>query len=254
MGAIYTIKNVINGKAYAGQTVSACATRWSQHRSALNNGIHQNNYLQNAWNKYGAENFQFIANIENIADDYLNLFERLLIVYYRYTVGCYNLDSGGNKNKYLSPETVEKMSESRMGSKNHMYGKHHPKEVRERLSEAHKGQIPWNKGKTGVYRPETLREMSEAHKGQTSWNKGKHPSPGTLKKQSEAHKGQIGWNKGKRTPEDVKKKISKTLKGKHPSPEALKHMRGKHRSPKALQHIREGQQRRRTKEKIEKEN
>ena len=36
-----------------------------------------------------------------------------------------------------------------------------------------KGQTPWNKGKTGIYSADTIREMSEAKKGHIPWNKGK---------------------------------------------------------------------------------
>ena len=57
-----------------------------------------------------------------------------------------------------------------------------------------KGNIPWNKGKIGVYSEETRQKMSEAHKG-------KHPSEETIRKRSIALKG-------KKRSEEVKRKIS----------------------------------------------
>lgn len=33
-------------------------------------------------------------------------------------------------------------------------------EMKNKLSIAHKGKIPWNKGKTGLCSPETLKKMS----------------------------------------------------------------------------------------------
>ena len=36
---------------------------------------------------------------------------------------------------------------------------------RRTLSEAHKGQVPWHKGKSGVYSTEILKRMSEGHTG-----------------------------------------------------------------------------------------
>jgi len=39
------------------------------------------------------------------------------------------------------------------------------KEVREKLKESHKGQIPWNKGKTGIYSEEHIQKLKESHKG-----------------------------------------------------------------------------------------
>ena len=59
-----------------------------------------------------------------------------------------------------------------------------------------KGQIPWNKGKTGVYTPEMLTKMSEGHKGQIPWDTGKHFPEAVKKKQSAARKK--CWAKRKR--------------------------------------------------------
>jgi len=42
----------------------------------------------------------------------------------------------GNKNKI-----------NNLGEKNGMYGKHHTKESRKKMSENMKGRVPWNKGK-----------------------------------------------------------------------------------------------------------
>ncbi len=56
-----------------------------------------------------------------------------------------------------------------------------------------KGQIPWNKNKTGIYSEETLKKIRETSKGRISWCKGKKipykPRPKAL--------GRIAWNKGK---------------------------------------------------------
>lgn len=45
-------------------------------------------------------------------------------------------------------------------------------EVLRKLSESHKGHVPWNKGKIGIYNAEQLKRMSEALKGKPAWNKG----------------------------------------------------------------------------------
>lgn len=63
---IYTITNSVNGKVYVGSSVRI-ERRWREHRLALNNGTHVNNYLQNSWEKYGAENFVF-AVVETLSD------------------------------------------------------------------------------------------------------------------------------------------------------------------------------------------
>lgn len=55
---VYKITNMINDKFYIGSS-NNINNRWRQHKGALNEGTHGNPYLQNAWNKYGGENFQF---------------------------------------------------------------------------------------------------------------------------------------------------------------------------------------------------
>lgn len=57
MIGIYTIKNLINGKQYVGQSINI-QKRWSQHKSDY---IHNENkkILYKAMRKYGIENFSF---------------------------------------------------------------------------------------------------------------------------------------------------------------------------------------------------
>lgn len=57
---IYMILNTINNKYYIGSAVHF-RLRWNTHESNLNLNKHPNRYLQSAWNKYGAENFLFVA-------------------------------------------------------------------------------------------------------------------------------------------------------------------------------------------------
>ena len=57
----------------------------------------------------------------------------------------------------------------------HQSGKHKSEETKQRLSESHKGIIPWNKGKkTGPLSKEHKQNLSDANKGQKSPIKGKH--------------------------------------------------------------------------------
>jgi len=55
-------------------------------------------------------------------------------------------------------ETKKKISEARKGFRM-------SEEQKIKLSIANKGNIPWNKGKVGVYSEESIRMMSESHKG-----------------------------------------------------------------------------------------
>jgi len=106
----------------------------------------------------------------------------------------------------------------------------HSEEIRRKISESKKGQIPWNKGLLGFGKghkvsEETKRKISEA-------NKGKKHSEESRRKNSEAVK--LAWqnpeyrkrisdvNKGKKLSDETRKKISEALKGKSPSEEHRK--------------------------------
>ncbi|MBS3079518.1 DUF559 domain-containing protein [Candidatus Pacearchaeota archaeon] len=130
------------------------------------------------------------------------------------------------------------------GKNNSFYGKKHTKESLNKMSEAHKGKTPWNKGKKGIYSEEVLLKNRLAHLGkparnkgkrglQTSWNKGKHPLEESRRRMSESQKklwlnpehrkrmsqsAKISINagrfrKGHEFPEEIKQKIREyTLK------------------------------------------
>lgn len=55
---IYCIENIINGKKYIGSSLYI-EERITTHKRELKNNSHSNSYLQNAYNKYGVENFKF---------------------------------------------------------------------------------------------------------------------------------------------------------------------------------------------------
>lgn len=81
MVGIYKIENKINGKKYIGQSVNI-KQRWSEHRSMLRHNYHENQHLQNAWNKYGEKNF-IHSVIEECKQDELNKREKYWIKYYQ---------------------------------------------------------------------------------------------------------------------------------------------------------------------------
>lgn len=92
---VYGIRNIKNGKIYIGQSYNI-HKRWCEHKYDLNNNIHHNKKLQNAWNKYGETSFCFFV-IEKCEQDIINEREIFWIAYYNSTnrnIG-YNLSTGG---------------------------------------------------------------------------------------------------------------------------------------------------------------
>lgn len=118
-GGIYLITNRINGKKYVGSTHDF-TSRWRGHRSMLNRGVHFNNHLQNSWNKYGEDNFEF--SILEALDENVDNFEQLLIEKEEFNIqklDCikcgYNTRVDCNTNKGLKwpEESRKKISEYR---------------------------------------------------------------------------------------------------------------------------------------------
>lgn len=69
---IYQIRCMATGKVYVGSAVDIQA-RWRNHYDSLKRGKHRNKYLQAAWDKYGARNFECTV-LELVDRD--NLLER----------------------------------------------------------------------------------------------------------------------------------------------------------------------------------
>ena len=97
MGVVYGIKNTITNQYYIGVTIQEFNKRKQQHFLKLRKNIHPNAKLQNAWNKYGEENFTFIIIEENIAETILYDKEITYIKEYKSFEMGYNLTRGGDR-------------------------------------------------------------------------------------------------------------------------------------------------------------
>lgn len=108
---IYSIKNKANDKIYIGQSVEI-KKRKRAHFNYLKNNKHPNKYLQNSFNKYGKNNFDFEIlteckpeELDDLEVMYIKRFNSIDLK------NGYNLREGGNKTTF-SKETKEKMSQS----------------------------------------------------------------------------------------------------------------------------------------------
>jgi hypothetical protein len=78
-------------------------------------------------------------------------------------------------------------------------------ELRQKLSQSHKGQTPWNKG---IPRSQGVKDaVSKANTGKVAWNKGIPRDDKVKDAVSKANKGKTAWNKGITRTEEEKQKM-----------------------------------------------
>lgn len=136
---IYCIENIINNKKYIGKSIDI-DRRFYLHKRDLNKfHKHSSEHFQNAWTKYGEENFKFYI-LEECLFEELNDREIYYIWFYNSVDKNfgYNILSGGNEppnfsGKKHSEETKEKMSSSAIGNQRWL-GRKHSEETKKRMS------------------------------------------------------------------------------------------------------------------------
>jgi group I intron endonuclease len=111
ISGIYKIINKINGKYYVGRSDNILGTsgRWKEHINRLNSNKHDNSYLQNAWNKYGSDKFDFVI-VEKIDDS-----QKLLETEQKHLDAikndrrnlCYNLSFSANGGGFIGHKHLE---------------------------------------------------------------------------------------------------------------------------------------------------
>lgn len=204
---IYCIINKIDGKCYIGSAINL-QKRNKVHFQELKNNRHYNSYLQNVYNKYGLEFFEFII-LEYIEKEKLIEKEQ----YYLDLFESYKSVNGYN----LCPNA---------GS---ILGLNRGDEFRRKMSIASKGHIPWNKGiKMSI---EFRQKISIAHKGCPNNRKGKMHTKESRTKMSLSHRG-LRNNLGNKHTEETKKKISIANLGKKLSAKTRQKMSFSHKGKK----------------------
>ena len=216
---IYMIRNKVNGKQYIGSGI--IEDRFYSHKYKLNRDIHENDHLQNSWNKHGSDNFEFEVLIY-CSEDNLIFYEQKFIDYlfenYDFNE-FYNIARDAkspSKNRELSEEHKRKISEAISGEDHPMYGKSHDEESKEKMKESHKGKSLSKEHKDKLsqtlsgrhIKKETRKKISKAKTGT------KH-SEETKKKMRENRGGADSGFYGEEHTEETKKKMSEMKKGKN---------------------------------------
>ena len=182
-GYVYAWENLWNWNMYVGQTIDL-DEREKQHIRD------HKQVIDGAIDKYGEENFdRYIIDV-GYSKEELDEREKYWIKYYNTFEGKgYNCDEGGGgiKGYKHTKEVKKKMSKSRKGESNPMYGR--------------TGELNPMYGKK--HSDEAKKKMSEAKKGKYIGES--NPMYGRT--------GEKNPNFGKKRNDEVKKKISEALKG-----------------------------------------
>jgi group I intron endonuclease len=137
---VYQIQ--INEKKYIWSTTVGFKKRWAEHLRKLKSGKHSNKYLQNMFNKYGAESLIFTI-IEEVED------KEKMLAYEQAHIDKVNPELNicriaGNTLGYgHTLETKEKQRRKKdgvyLGKNNPFFGKTHSDEQKQKWSEDRKG-------------------------------------------------------------------------------------------------------------------
>lgn len=155
---IYKITNIVNGLVYIGQTTQGFQKRYWMHQWHLRKGKHDNQHLQNAWNLYGENNFQFSV-VEILPKEKIDEREVYWIKFYRVLGKCYSIQDGGQPKRLV--DFVSKESRRLVGEKNRqrLLGSHLSEETKEKMSLSRKGKFVQKK--TLKITPEQARAIKE---------------------------------------------------------------------------------------------
>jgi group I intron endonuclease len=211
---IYKITCPLSDKTYIGSAVNI-ENRWAAHRSRLNNNKHENAHLQNAWNKYGEELFNFFV-VENVEDPI-----QLIVTEQKWIDSflpemLFNIClTAGSPIRKLTEETKQKIRKSNLGKKRTQktckniseskMGHVVSEKTRQKMSDAAKGRqhTPDAKQKiadslvkmwgkiSNETRQKILENLKYERKGRISNFKGKKHSAESIQKISIARQGKI---------------------------------------------------------------
>ena len=142
MGYIYCIISP-SGKRYIGQTKRNPHRRFEEHCKSYSGCI----VLMNAIKKYGKSSMKLEILLQ-INDELLNEYEKRFIAYYNtLEPHGYNIRNGGHSGLF-SDESKNRMRLSKLGEKNHNYGKSRSYDTKQAISLAKRGEKHHFYGKT----------------------------------------------------------------------------------------------------------
>lgn len=157
---IYQIVNCKNGHVYVGSS-SNLDRRFIEHKSRLRKNNHVNSYLQNAWNLYGEDSFEFDVLITCHPD--------MLLYYEQQFIDKgnpeYNLcpTAGNTLGRKLSDSECRRRSKALLGNKRCL-GYKHTDEARHNMGKSHKGILAGEKSPMSKLTDQQVIEIRNMYK------------------------------------------------------------------------------------------
>lgn len=211
MRGIYAIWHRASSKAYVGSSISI-KQRWADHRKALRARAHHSPKLQNAWNKYGPEAFEFVVLesvllLEDLVPREQHWMDRLNAHGAGYNIRPNAANMLGFRH---SQSTKEKCRAANLG-------RPMPDHVKETLRKANTGRTLSDEhvakiaaGSRRKHSPESVAKVVAAHLGAKR-------SDEARQRMSDAMKGKRNWL-GRKHSDATKQRISEAKSGKSPRP------------------------------------
>lgn len=186
MIGIYKIVNLVNGKAYIGQSVDV-NKRKREHLNNYKREENKHKALYMAFNKYGINNFKFEVIQECSLEELDDLEIKYIELYDSYKKG-YNMTLGGGGLRGIKP----------------WLGRKHTDETRKKLREVHLGK------KLSKETIEILKQMRKGNK----YRLGKKHTRETIEKLRKLNIGENNAMYGKSHSKETRNKIRMAKKGK----------------------------------------
>lgn len=201
LGVVYEIICTKNNKRYFGQTINFKRRIW-EHIHNLDNNLHRNHYLQQDWNLYSKDAFEFnilakdidLANRIKLETQYIQEYGGIECKdVYNYqdniteNLEMRKLVSDHQKGKVVSKESIEKRKQKMLGYK-------HSEETIQKIKNGCKKFIGEN---NPAKRPDVRKKISEKVSGENNGFYGKHHTDEAKERIRKSRLGKLPGNAGK---------------------------------------------------------